>query len=184
MFHRQVTAVTWHSPSLTTHSCISVCLFTTMLTASSLLELQSSKQCAWRTIWLTIDSLYKNITLDLPHSHVTPLAFKLFHPRRQNVTTFMIGFLHIHKNLTKNGEPQRYSWLRRWRRRNCSSWLYAENVYYFLEHFCVLTMSAHSIKIKRCISQPYVRGMQIILPVYLCTNLQCILSYQSWFSLV
>ena len=34
------------------------------------------------------------------------------HPRRRNVTTLMVGLKngHIRKNLTKNGEPQRYSW--------------------------------------------------------------------------
>ena len=33
------------------------------------------------------------------------------HPRRQNVTTSMVGLKngHICKNLTKNGEPLRYS---------------------------------------------------------------------------
>ena len=41
------------------------------------------------------------------------------HPRRRNVTTAMVGLKkgHIRKNLTKNGEPQRYSWERRRRRR-------------------------------------------------------------------
>ena len=36
----------------------------------------------------------------------------MHHPRRRNVTTSMVGFKngHIRKNLTQNGEPQRYSW--------------------------------------------------------------------------
>ena len=36
----------------------------------------------------------------------------MHHPRRRNVTTSMVGFIngHICKNLTQNGEPQRYSW--------------------------------------------------------------------------
>ena len=36
----------------------------------------------------------------------------LHHPRRQNVTTSMVGLKnsHIHKNLTQIGEPQRSSW--------------------------------------------------------------------------
>ena len=36
----------------------------------------------------------------------------MHHPQRQNVTTSMVGLKnsHIGKNLTQNGEPQRYSW--------------------------------------------------------------------------
>ena len=36
----------------------------------------------------------------------------MHHPWRQNVTTSMVALKngHIRKNLTKNGEPQRYSW--------------------------------------------------------------------------
>ena len=43
----------------------------------------------------------------------------MHHPRRQTVTTSMFGLKNaqIRKNLTKNGEPQRYSWERRRRRR-------------------------------------------------------------------
>ena len=35
-----------------------------------------------------------------------------WYPQRRNVTTSMVGLGngHIHKNLTKNGEPQRSSW--------------------------------------------------------------------------
>ena len=44
----------------------------------------------------------------------------MHHAQRWNVTTFMVGLWngHIRKNLTKNEEPQRYSWERRRRRRN------------------------------------------------------------------
>ena len=43
------------------------------------------------------------------------------HPRRQDVTTSMVGLKngHIRKNLTQNGEPQRNSWERRRRRLPC-----------------------------------------------------------------
>ena len=39
-------------------------------------------------------------------------APSMHHPRGRNVTTFMVGLRndHIRKNLTPNGEPQRYSW--------------------------------------------------------------------------
>ena len=42
------------------------------------------------------------------------------HPQRWNVTTCMVGLEngHIRKNPTQNGEPQRYSWERRRRRRD------------------------------------------------------------------
>ena len=45
----------------------------------------------------------------------------MHHPRRQNVTTSMVGLKnsHIRKNLTQNGEPQRYSWECRRRRSTC-----------------------------------------------------------------
>ena len=41
------------------------------------------------------------------------------HPRRQNLTTSMVGWKHghIHKNVTKNGEPQTSSWESKRRRR-------------------------------------------------------------------
>ena len=43
----------------------------------------------------------------------------MHHPRRQNVTTSMVGLKSgdILKNLTQNGEPQRYSWECRRRRK-------------------------------------------------------------------
>ena len=36
----------------------------------------------------------------------------MHHPRRQNVTTSMVGLKngHKHKHLTRNAEPHRYSW--------------------------------------------------------------------------
>ena len=39
----------------------------------------------------------------------------MHHPQRQNVSTSMaeLGNGHIHKHLTPNGEPQRYSWGRK-----------------------------------------------------------------------
>ena len=44
------------------------------------------------------------------------------HPQRRNVTTSVVGLknCHIHKNLTQNGEPQKYSWGMRRRRRKKS----------------------------------------------------------------
>ena len=43
----------------------------------------------------------------------------MHHPRRWNVTSSMVGLKNddIHKNLTKNGEPQRLAGERRRRRR-------------------------------------------------------------------
>ena len=43
---------------------------------------------------------------------VALLVKEVIHPRRRNVTTSMVGLRngHIHRNLIKNGEPQRYSW--------------------------------------------------------------------------
>ena len=42
----------------------------------------------------------------------------MHHPQGRNMTTSMVGLENgpIHKNLTKNGEPQRYSWECRRRR--------------------------------------------------------------------
>ena len=44
----------------------------------------------------------------------------MHHSRRRNVTTSMVGLKngHICKNLTKNGEPQRYSWGMQMKKRN------------------------------------------------------------------
>ena len=55
-------------------------------------------------------------------------------PRRRNVTTFMVGLEngHMHKNLTKNGEAQRYCWEHR-RRRSVDSH-YSYNGFYSLKH--------------------------------------------------
>ena len=44
----------------------------------------------------------------------------MYHPRRWNVTTSVVGLRtgHIRKNLTKSGEPQRYSWGRQKKKKN------------------------------------------------------------------
>ena len=56
-------------------------------------------------------------------------------PQRRNVTTFMVGLEngHMHKNLTKNGEAQRYCWEHRRRRRSVDSH-YSYNVFYILKY--------------------------------------------------
>ena len=66
--------------------------------------------------------VFKNFKVGMHVDVYRPIYIKLgliidaidlyIHPRRRNVTTSMVGLenSHIHKNLTKNGELQRYSW--------------------------------------------------------------------------
>ena len=71
----------------------------------------------------------------------------MHHPRRRNVTTSMVGLKtktkpqngHISKNLTKNGEPQRYSWERRRRRiwRLYQHHLAFFHVFFFFTFLCI-----------------------------------------------
>ena len=57
------------------------------------------------------------------------------HPRRQNVTTFIVQLKngHMRKNLTQNDVPQRYSWEHR-RRRSKGMLDYTWRIFFFQEY--------------------------------------------------
>ena len=60
----------------------------------------------------------------------------MHYPRRWNVTTSMVRLKngHVRKNLTQNGEPQRYSWGTQKKKRECNL---RRRDYLFEHDFCI-----------------------------------------------
>ena len=79
-------------------------------------------QLTWRSDSIPPNFLDESINRGLVCAHMHSIVggvdagnkntLSMHHPRRRIVTTSMVGFKngHTRKNLTQNGEPQRYSW--------------------------------------------------------------------------
>ena len=70
-------------------------------------------------------------------------TLSVHHPRRQNVTTSMVGLKneHICKNLTQSGEPQRYSWGTQKRKKKST-----RAFYFGLDYFQSVLMCAWALR--------------------------------------